>query len=92
MIARIGIIILMIFTTSAPAIALQFPNAVWVSATNGRVPPKAIAQQYIDGQPFYSCRVRIGNDHFIGQLILNQGCKLEKPVKVVFSSYDVLSE
>lgn len=78
-------------TRHIPVVVQQYPNAVWVNMSNGRIPPNAIIVQYTNGYPNYYCRVRTGDGIFYGQVILNQGCVVDEYPQVVFSNYDALS-
>lgn len=76
-------------TTNYPVIMDQYPNAVWVSMSNGQLPPNAIVVQYINGYPAYFCRVQGSEGRYYGQLMPGQGCYVPD-LSQTFDAYDVL--
>lgn len=74
-----------------PVIVQQYPNALWVYMTNGRIPPNAIVVQYINGYPSYSCRVQTNDGIFYGLIVFNEGCAVPEYPQTIFSTYGVLS-
>lgn len=77
-------------TSNVPVLINQYPNAVWVSMTNGQVPSNAIVSQYINGYPLYFCRVQNYNRFIYGQLVPNQGCYISNQQTQPFRSYQIL--
>lgn len=77
-------------TQNVPYIYNNYPSAVWVDATNDRMPANLIVYQYINGYPSYLCRVGINGQWRYGQFIANEGCVLENDENTSFSSFQVL--
>lgn len=78
-------------TRQIPVVVQQYPNAVWVKMSNGRIPPNAVVVQYTNGYPNYYCRIQTGDGILYGRVIFNQGCMVDEYPQVLFSDYDVLS-
>ena len=72
-----------------PYIINQYPSAIWVPMTKGRVAYTAIVMQYVNGHPVYYCRVATSGGLVYGQLVPNEGCYLDDEEEAVME-YEVL--
>tara|TARA_R110000868_G_scaffold15698_33_gene71703 strand:+ start:205 stop:618 length:414 start_codon:yes stop_codon:yes gene_type:complete len=62
-------------TQYLPYVVNQYPNAVWVTINSNRLPPNAIIQQYINGNPAYFCRVLHHGKTYNGYYMRGEGCR-----------------
>jgi hypothetical protein len=61
-------------TTHVPVIMKRYPYGTWVTVKAGYLPYNSIVMRYVNGQPIYYCRAKVGSQVVYGEVHSRIGC------------------